>query len=46
MKIIEPAIQEAVKAANAKFTAEELITKRQEVSIEMNNILSTKLEKV
>jgi len=46
MKIIEPSIQEAVKAANAKFTAEELITKRQEVSIEMNNILTSKLEKV
>ena len=30
-KLIDPAIQEAVKAATAQFTAEELITKRQEV---------------
>jgi len=44
-KIIEPAIQETVKAANAKFTAEELITKRAEVNIEMITILRTKLEK-
>ena len=45
-RIIEPAIQETVKAANAKFTAEELITKRQEVNIEMDKILQIKLEKV
>lgn len=30
-RIIAPAIQEAVKAATAKFTAEELVTKRSEV---------------
>ena len=30
-RIIAPAIQEAVKATTAKFTAEELITKREEV---------------
>ena len=31
VRIIQPAIQEAVKSATAKFTAEELITKRSEV---------------
>lgn len=30
-KVIDPAIQEATKAATAKYTAEELITKREEV---------------
>jgi regulator of protease activity HflC (stomatin/prohibitin superfamily) len=30
-RIIDPAIQESVKAATAKYTAEELITKREEV---------------
>lgn len=30
-KVIDPAIQEAVKAATAKYTAEQLITKRAEV---------------
>lgn len=30
-RVIDPAVQEAVKAATAKFTAEELITKREEV---------------
>lgn len=31
IRIIQPAIQEAVKSATAKYTAEELITKRSEV---------------
>ena len=30
-KVVDPAIQESVKAATAQFTAEELITKREEV---------------
>ena len=30
-KLIHPAVQEAVKASSAKFTAEELITKRETV---------------
>jgi regulator of protease activity HflC (stomatin/prohibitin superfamily) len=30
-RVIEPAIQESIKASTAKFTAEELITKREEV---------------
>jgi regulator of protease activity HflC (stomatin/prohibitin superfamily) len=31
VKVIDPAIQESMKAATAKFTAEQLITKREEV---------------
>ncbi len=45
-KITQPAIEESVKAANALFTAEQLITKRQEVSEKMKEILKIKLEKV
>ncbi|HMT01167.1 MAG TPA: prohibitin family protein [Candidatus Absconditabacterales bacterium] len=43
-KIIGPAIQETVKATTAKFTAEELITKRETVSSEMKTFMKTKLE--
>lgn len=45
-KIIGPAIQETVKATTAKFTAEELITKRETVSAEMKTFMKTKLEHV
>ena len=31
-RIIDPAVQESMKAATAEFTAEELITRRAEVS--------------
>lgn len=41
--IIAPAIQEAIKAATAKFTAEELITKREEVKMEAKNLLRERL---
>ena len=41
--IIAPAIQESVKAVTAKFSAEELITRRQEVSIQIKDELSEKL---
>lgn len=43
-KIIEPAVQEAVKAATAKFNAEELIGKREDVREEMKKTLTRKLE--
>jgi len=36
-KILDPAIQEAVKASTAKFTAEELITKRELVKEDMKS---------
>lgn len=42
-RIIDPAIQEAVKASTAKFTAEELITKRQEVKEQTKLVLSDRL---
>lgn len=43
-RIIDPAIQESVKAVTAKFTAEELITKRSEVRDQIKLSLVTKLE--
>lgn len=43
-RVIGPAIQESIKATTAKFTAEELITKRELVSSEMKDILTTKLQ--
>lgn len=42
--IIAPAIQESVKAATALYTAEELITKRSEVSQKMQENLNNKIE--
>jgi regulator of protease activity HflC (stomatin/prohibitin superfamily) len=41
--IIQPAEQEAVKAITARFTAEELITKREEVRLEIGDLLKSKL---
>jgi regulator of protease activity HflC (stomatin/prohibitin superfamily) len=43
-KVIDPAIQESVKAATAKYTAEELITKRPEVTEEVKSDLSAALK--
>lgn len=42
-RIIAPAIQEAVKATTAKFTAEELITKREDVKNQIKENLSERL---
>lgn len=42
-KLIDPAIQESIKASTAKFTAEELITKREEVKEMMKELLKKKL---
>ena len=41
--IINPAIQECVKAVTAKFTAEELITQRQIVGDQMKTLLQEKI---
>lgn len=41
--IIQPAVPEAVKAVTAKYTAEELLTKRQEVSEQIKDALSEKV---
>ena len=42
-RIIDPSVQEVVKAISAKYTAEELITKRENVSIEIKTSLNEKL---
>ncbi len=42
-KVIDPAIQEVVKAATANYTAEELITKRPEVTDKIQQALSDRL---
>ena len=44
-RIINPAIQEAVKAITARFTAEELISKRPEVRLGIQDYLKVRLEK-
>ncbi|MGI6175091.1 MAG: prohibitin family protein [Christensenellales bacterium] len=41
--IIAPAIQESIKAVTAGFTAEELITKRQQVSEQIKSTMSEKI---
>ena len=42
-KIISPSIEEACKSITAKYTAEELVTKRQEVSGKIKQLLSSNL---
>lgn len=42
--IVPPAAQEVFKAVVSQYTAEELITKRQEVSLNIHRALSAKLE--
>ena len=44
-RIIAPALQEAVKSATSKFTAEELITKRPEVGTKIREVLKERLDK-
>jgi regulator of protease activity HflC (stomatin/prohibitin superfamily) len=44
-RIISPSIQEAVKAVTARFTAEELITKREEIKDQIKLNLSDRLSK-
>ena len=41
--IVTPAIQESIKAVTARYTAEELITKRQNVSTEIKDVLAEKI---
>lgn len=43
-KIIAPAVQESIKAATANYTAEQLVTKRDEVSVKTKDLLNTKLQ--
>ena len=42
--IISPAINECVKAVTAQYTAEELVTKRSDVSVKMKEMLQEKLK--
>ncbi len=42
-RIIDPAVQEAVKSTTAKYTAEELITKRENVKDEIKTALAMRL---
>lgn len=42
-KVIQPAVFETVKAVTAKYTAEELITKREEVKNEIDTLLRERL---
>lgn len=42
-RLIDPSVQEAVKAVTAQFTAEELITRRAEVSTMIKEMLSDRL---
>lgn len=42
-RIIDPAVQEAIKAATAKYTAEELITKRSQVREDIKIVLTERL---
>ncbi|WP_042462181.1 prohibitin family protein [Neobacillus dielmonensis] len=44
-RIVDPAIAEALKAVTAQYTAEELISKRPEVSAKVKDILANKLTK-
>jgi len=43
-KIIDPAMQESVKATTAKYTAEQLITQREQVRDDIFQLLTTKFE--
>ncbi|QQE76348.1 prohibitin family protein [Brevibacillus composti] len=42
-RIVDPAIAEALKAVTAQYTAEELISKRSEVSTKVKEVLAAKL---
>lgn len=42
-KIIQPAVQEVVKASTAQFTAEELITNRTQVKLKIDELLHNRL---
>lgn len=45
-KVVHPAVQEAVKAATARYTAEELITKREDVKRQIRELLEQQLRPV
>jgi regulator of protease activity HflC (stomatin/prohibitin superfamily) len=43
--VVNPTIQETVKTVIARYTAEDLIAKRAEVAVEIENLLTTNLQK-
>ncbi len=43
-RIIDPSVQEGVKAISARYTAEELITQRDKVSLEIKELLTKRLQ--
>lgn len=45
LRVIEPAAQEATKAVTAQYTAEELVTKRTEVSAKVRDALEMRLKR-
>lgn len=44
-RIIQPALQESVKSATAKYTASELITRREEVKLQARAVIEDRLKK-
>lgn len=42
--ILEPAIQETIKGVISKYTSEELVTKRSEISLDINNTLNERIK--
>lgn len=42
--VLEPAIQETIKGVISKYTAEELVTKRSEISLDINNTLDERIK--
>lgn len=44
VRLLDPAVQESVKAVTAKYTAEELITKRELVRDEIKTLLASKMQ--
>jgi regulator of protease activity HflC (stomatin/prohibitin superfamily) len=42
--ILEPAIQETIKGVISKYTSEELVTKRSEISSDINNTLNERIK--
>lgn len=41
--ILEPAIQETIKSVISKYTSEELVTKRSDISLDINNTLNNRI---
>ncbi len=42
--VLEPAIQETIKGVISKYTSEELVTKRSEISLDINNTLDERIK--